>query len=333
MTSLIDNINSEYIAAANKMRSKKAKRRIVAYVESYDDIFFWRNVLSRFEDDTCYFEVMLPSHINLSKGKKPVLMNLIGNKVGNNMIACVDADYDYLLQGRTKISKDIITNPYILHTYVYAIENYQCYAPSLHNVCVMVTLNDRKVFDFRRFMQTYSDAIWPLFAWNVWHYRQGIHSAFTMSDFHRVIETGNINIGNPANAIDNVRRKVERKVAAFQRQHPEVDIDKTKQSLLQLGVKPEETYLYIQGHHLYDKVVTQLMKKVCSRLRQQRENEIHRNARHGTQLRNELASYSHSVSDINTMLRRNTDYAEAQPFQQLLNDVKKLLTYKTQKDK
>ena len=327
MSSLRDNINSEYIAAANRMRSRQARRRIVAYVESYDDIFFWRTVLSRFENEQLYFEVMLPSRYNLSKGKKPVLMNLIGNKVGHDMIACVDADYDYLLQGRTKLSADIINNPYILHTYVYAIENYQCYAPSLHNVCVMVTLNDRQVFDFQRFMRTYSQAIYPLFVWNIWHYRYGCYSDFTMSDFNRVIETGNINIGRPAQAIDNVQRKVQRKVSALKRMHPEAvpQVEQLAQELTQLGITPDTTYLYIQGHHLYDKVVTPLLKKVCSRLRQQRENEIHHNAQHGTQLRNELASYSHSVGDINTMLRRNTEYQTALPFLQLLKDVERII--------
>ena len=62
---LSDNINSRYFEAANALRGKRARRRIVAYVESYDDIYFWRTVLSRFEDDKRYFEVMLPSKMNL----------------------------------------------------------------------------------------------------------------------------------------------------------------------------------------------------------------------------------------------------------------------------
>lgn len=72
---LKDQLNSRYFEAANQLKSKKARRRIVAYVESYDDIYFWRTVLSRFEDDTRYFEVMLPSHQKLERGKKSVLMN------------------------------------------------------------------------------------------------------------------------------------------------------------------------------------------------------------------------------------------------------------------
>ena len=48
---LADNITSQYIAAANLLRPKKARKKIVAYVESYDDIFFWRSLLSEFEDE------------------------------------------------------------------------------------------------------------------------------------------------------------------------------------------------------------------------------------------------------------------------------------------
>ena len=49
---LTDYISSDYVNAANKLKGKKARRRIVAYVESYDDILFWRMALSQFEDET-----------------------------------------------------------------------------------------------------------------------------------------------------------------------------------------------------------------------------------------------------------------------------------------
>ena len=120
----------------------------MAYVESYDDVSFWRTLLGEFEDDTRYFEVMLPSKTTLAKGKKSVLMNELGSQLGQNMIACVDSDYDYLLQGATHTSRYIINNKYVFHTYAYAIENYQCYSGALHEVCVMATLNDHPLVDF-----------------------------------------------------------------------------------------------------------------------------------------------------------------------------------------
>ena len=65
---LTDNLNSLYLSAAQRLRSKQARTRIIAYVESYDDVFFWRSLLSEFEDQHVYFEVMLPSRQTLAKG-------------------------------------------------------------------------------------------------------------------------------------------------------------------------------------------------------------------------------------------------------------------------
>ena len=50
---LRDNLTSSYFNAANRLYSKKARRRIVAYVESYDDVPFWRTLFEEFENDEC----------------------------------------------------------------------------------------------------------------------------------------------------------------------------------------------------------------------------------------------------------------------------------------
>ena len=75
---LQEHINSTYIEMDSRLRPKDAARKIVAYVESYDDVFFWRSVLQDFETEQIKFEVMLPSRRNLSKGKKAALMNRLG---------------------------------------------------------------------------------------------------------------------------------------------------------------------------------------------------------------------------------------------------------------
>ena len=87
-TSLRDNLTSSYFNAAHKLYPKKARRRIIAYVESYDDIAFWRTLLEEFEDDEHYFQVMLPSATSLAKGKKMVLMNTLNTaELGRSLIA------------------------------------------------------------------------------------------------------------------------------------------------------------------------------------------------------------------------------------------------------
>lgn len=324
---LSDNLTSAYFEAANRMKPRKARKRIVAYVESYDDVFFWRTVLSRYEDETRYFEVMLPSHTTLERGKKAVLMNLFADKVGESMIACVDADYDYLLQQTTATSRLVNTNPYVLHTYAYAIENLQCYAPSLHNVCVMVTLNDHMIFDFDDFFKRISEAVFPLFVWSIWHYRKGIYGEFTITDFNRVVELGGFSVTNPQFAIEGMRRKVRNKVNSLQHHHPEAKAEykALEQELVALGVTPQTTYLYIQGHHLFNKVVIPIMNRVCSILVQERENEIRCQAMHDTQCRNELSCYSNSIQDIAQMMKKSTGYIDSPPFQRIRRDVERML--------
>lgn len=330
---LRDNINSSYFEAANQLASKKGRRRIVAYVESYDDILFWRSVLGGLETDKLYFEVMLPTHKKLERGKKSVLMKLIESSVeregskaarlGPDMIACVDADYDYMLQGATAQSRQVINNPYVFHTYAYAIENMQCYASSLHDVCVMVTLNDHRIFDFEDYLRQYSEAIFPLFIWSVWAYRTGNYHDFTLTDFARVIDPGGFNVFDPQPSLDHLRQKVTRKVRQLQTQYPnnkEVYLQ-TKEDIKALGVTPQTTYLYVQGHSLFDNVIVPILNKVCNRLRMERQEEIQRTARHYTQRKNEMSCYEHSLQDIRQMLKKNLGYRMAPEFLHIQQDI------------
>lgn len=324
---LKENISSEYIEAANRMKKKNARRKIIAYVESYDDILFWRTLLGGYENEKRYFEVMLPSHETLERGKRSVLMNLLCCKVGKDMIACVDADYDFLMQGKTEVSRNILSNPFVFHTYAYAIENFQCYAPSLHNVCVMVTLNDRAIFDFVRFMKTFSEAIFPLFVWSIWHYRNNLYRQFSITDFNKVVELGKFNMYDPQNAINNLKHKVATRCALLKHKNPDAKQSymELKNELQELGVTPDTTYLYIQGHHLFDKTIVPIMNKVCGILIRERENEIRRQAVHKIQMRNELSCYSHNVQDITQMLKKNSGYTESELFNRLKNDLERFL--------
>jgi len=329
---LKDNISSEYLEAANRLKSKKARRRIVAYVESYDDIFFWRTVLGPFENENRYFEVMLPSNKKLERGKKSVLMQLLEGKIGKDLIACVDADYDYLMKGATETSRKIRENPYIFHTYAYSIENLQCYAPSLHNVCVAVTLNDHKLFDFDEYLRLYSETIFPLFVWSIWHYRRPIYTEFTISDFVRTIELSSFSLQNPYKSLQHVKNKVGKKIAWLQRQHPDAKdsyLSLKRELIEEMDIKPSATYLYIQGHHLFDKVVVPMMEKVCDHLQRYREQEIRRQSVHATQMRNELSCYTHSVEDIKSMLKKNVGYVMSEPFRHIQADIEDFFSSET----
>ena len=325
---LTDNINSQYFEAINKMTPKKARRRIVVYVESYDDVFFWRSVLGRYEDDKLTFDIMLPSrNQHLDRGKKAAISNMLKG-VGRDMIACVDADYDYILQGSTEMSRQMLENPYIFHTYAYAIENFQCYAKGLHETCVMVTLNDHRIFNFERFLQSYSQTIWPLFVWHVvFLQRRKMTMHFDMCEFNKVVVLPSVRIQNPKWAIEYLSKKVRAKMFQLERRFPKLKdaLPETERMLRNLGINDNNTYLYIQGHHLFDLVVSPVVQTVCDILRNEQENDIRDRAVHSEQARTEIACYENSLGKVKMMMKKNTYYQFSPEFQKILADVEEYL--------
>ena len=325
---LTDNINSQYFEAINKMTPKKARRRIVVYVESYDDVFFWRSVLGKFENEKRYFDIMLPSrNQHLDRGKKAAISNMLKG-VGRDMIACVDADYDYILQGATEMSRQMLENPYIFHTYAYAIENFQCYAKGLHETCVMVTLNDHRIFNFERFLQSYSQTIWPLFVWHVvFLQRRKMTMHFDMCEFNKVVVLPSVRIQNPKWAIEYLSKKVRAKMFQLERRFPKLKdaLPETERMLRDLGINDNNTYLYIQGHHLFDLVVSPVVQTVCDILRNEQENDIRDRAVHSEQARTEIACYENSLGKVKMMMKKNTYYQFSPEFQKILADVERYL--------
>ena len=301
---LTENLSSTYLGAANSLRPKKARKKIVAYVESYDDISFWRSLLAEYENDKRYFEVMLPSRTTLAKGKKTVLMNQLGKQLGENMIACVDSDYDYLLQGCTQTSRYMIECPYVLQTYAYAIENYHCYAEGLHEVCVAATLNDHKIIDIPAFMKLYSQIAYPLFIWSIWFYRKHNLSEFSLFDFCSYVKIEQINLQHPEVCLNNMGKKINRKLRDLEHRHANalIEIEKMKRELKNLGVYPENTYMFIQGHHILNNVVLKILNPICTMLRKEREQQIYKLALHNIQLQNELTAYERSQVSVDLAL-------------------------------
>ncbi|MBR2072093.1 MAG: DUF4435 domain-containing protein, partial [Alistipes sp.] len=139
------------------------RKLVRVFVEGYEDVAFWRAIFDHFDNPYLRFEISVPNREDLPKGKK-VLMSMIPHS-SEELLLCVDSDFDYLFGDRTEQAKEINEAEFMFHTYTYATENYLCYAPSLHNVCVKATKNDCHIFDFVEFMAEYSRQIYPIFMW------------------------------------------------------------------------------------------------------------------------------------------------------------------------
>lgn len=331
MPRLTDNLNSQYLDAANRLKPKAKGKVVVAYVESYDDVWFWRSVLQEFEDEDLKFEVMLPSReTSLQRGKKSALASMMsGDKLGKSLIACVDADYDYLLEGKTEHSAWLNDSPYVVHTQVYAIENYHCYAEGLHEACVMATLNDKELIDLAAFLHEYSTIIWPLLVWSVWAYRYDHFKEFSLSDFANVVKLHEINVNQPLKSLTKLRQRVNATQNQLYQTFPDgkQTYPAMRDTMLRLGVKPENCYLYMQGHALFEGAVMPLLVPICGRLRKEREQEINQLACHEMQRQNELACYQHSTFPIEAMLKKGSAYKQLPEYDLMREQIKTLIDH------
>ena len=191
----------------------------------------------------------------------------------------------------------------------------------------MVTLNDHHIFDMEAYLRDYSRAIFPLFIWSIWFYRTPNYGEFTIMDFLRVIEPGHFTMAKAEDMVAKVRRKVGKRINQLQQKYPnnKENYLQVKEDIKRLGVTPDTTYLYIQGHHLFDKVVVPMLNKVCMQLIREREVEISQQSVHGTQQRNELSCYRNSIEAIPSMLKKNTRYKQSEPVARIQADLQRYL--------
>ncbi|MBO7188140.1 MAG: DUF4435 domain-containing protein, partial [Tidjanibacter sp.] len=208
-------------------------------VEGYEDVAFWRGIFDRYESDKVTFEITVPLRKDLAKGKKTLLGQ--ADKCGPNTILCMDSDFDYLFADQTEQAAEINSSPFMFHTYVYSTENYICYAPSLHNICVKATKNDTKIFDFEEFLADYSRTIYPAFLWYAYSAQSGMQRAFTLLDFKSTVRIGYLDTErNGADTIAWLGRQVARRVVSLSEQYPQMAerMPAFERALLSRGVTP-----------------------------------------------------------------------------------------------
>ena len=298
-TTLKDNINSEFLYAFAKLKSKKAPKTITVYVESDEDIAFWRNILYLYEDEDIRFDIQLPSNTSLVKGKKQAIQrsheeinSLSVSNLGEYLLVCVDSDYDYLLQDYSKHSQIINKNDFIFQTYSYSIENLKCFSESLHNVCASATLSDSISLNFNELLKLYSNIIFKLFLWNLFFYKIGDYNTFTLTSFCEIIKV----LENPKidecgkSSLENIKNRVNRKLNEFETNFSDkiTEVIELGDELKAYGLNSENAYLFIHGHTIFDNFVLMFLKPQCNLLMRMKEQNIKNLAKDNIEIENNI---------------------------------------------
>ena len=297
------------------------------YVEGYEDVAFWRTIFDNFHNPYLRFEISVPNRDDLPKGKK-VLMSMLGRTHKEEVLLCVDSDFDYLFDGATEQSREILEAENMFHTYTYATENYLCYAPSLRTVCVRATKNDTRIFDFVRFMAEYSTTIYPLFLWYVHSAQLSHESIFTLAEFRASVRLGYVDIRhNGENTLAWLERNVARRLKALESDNPDMcdDVRAMEARLQERGVERDNCYLFMHGHTLLNNVVMPLLTAVCDKLRQLSVAKIHSSKVEGVALKNELQNYTNTLRSIHDVLLDNDNYMSCPLYKMLRDDIQRYL--------
>ena len=297
------------------------------YVEGYEDVAFWRGIFDHFRNPYLRFEISVPNRDDLPKGKQ-VLLSMLNSCNEEETLLCVDSDFDYLFDGATEQSAKVLGTKNMFHTYAYATENYLCYAPSLHNVCVKATKNDTRIFDFVRFMAEYSKIIYPLFLWYVYSAQHHNENCFTLAEFRASVRLNYVDIRyNGESSLAWLQRNVERRCESLDRDNPDMgdSLEALAAMLERRGVKRDNCYLYMHGHTLMDNVVLPLLTSVCDKLRQLSIAKINNSKVEGVALKNELQNYTNTLRSIKDVLLDNENYTDSPLYKQLRDDIQAYL--------
>ncbi len=307
------------------------KKLVRVFVEGYEDVAFWRGIFDNFPNPHLRFEISVPTRKDLPKGKKVLLS--MAEQANEEMLLCMDSDFDYLFDDEDDVSRQIVESPYMFHTYTYATENYLCYAPSLHNVCVKAVKNDAHIFDFEQFMADYSRTIYPLFLWYAYSASRKTESVLPLIDFKAVVRLGYLDIEqNGANTIAWLKRNIERRVASLEAEHPDMarNIPAFAERIRKKGVEPELTYHFMHGHTLMDNVVMVLLEGVCEKLRQLSLSSIIHSSKEGVALKNEMSNYTNTLRSIRDVLLDNDNYTTSPLYLRLKEDIQRYIERATE---
>lgn len=305
-----------------RLPMKEGQRRVSIFVEGYEDVSFWRGIFDHYEDEHVTFEVSVPPREDLAKGKKTLMQ--LSDQLGPDTLLCMDSDFDYLFSNQTEQARIINSSPFMLHTYAYSTENYLCYAPSLHNVCVKATKNDMRIFDFEKFFSDYSQAIFPAFLWYAYSAQMSVPTVFQLVEFKSTVRLGYLDIdNNGADTIEWLRRQVNRRVAILEAKHPEMAaaLPQFEQMLFKRSVTHNNVYLFMHGHTLMDNVVMVVLDAVCNKLVQLANHRIDTSARQGQALENEKSNYKNSTYNVRDALLFNENYKDCFLYKKLQGDI------------
>lgn len=194
----------------------------------------------------------IPAEISESNARqrgKTLCLKLIGC-LDKHLIICVDSDFDKFL------NPDLLqASKHILQTHTYSCENHQCQATNLQSKWNELQCGS---FDFYQFILDFSRLLYPAVLCILTAKMNGL-KAWTLDSLCRSILQ--LQVNQNAMLADNGKlllEKISLKIDEWTDCQPPLadeDLETTEQIVSRIGMNANNTYLYMQGHCVYDLVL------------------------------------------------------------------------------
>ncbi len=242
------------------------------HVEADLDIHFWRSIFHHFTPEKKFHFI---SHSRSWSGSESSGVTQCLNFLpflNKEFFICIDSDYRYLME-----EENINIYHFVFQTYAYSIENHYCSAPGLKWVSEQSCGIRNDIFDFEYFLKCYSETIYELFIWQLYACISGLFhfDRYELNQYIRIRRNPPFPVikDDGASEIKMVREQVQNKLRRLRIEYPDVNIEPLKEKLAALGVKPENCYLFIRGHDLFETVVA-IGRRVCEKLVEMKKKRL-----------------------------------------------------------
>ena len=304
---LVENLGGDFSENEGVLRGNP--NIVKVWVEDEFDVSFWYDLLTSF-GSVYEFEITPYDNGEIQKGKSNIISHI--DSLSNRFIACVDSDNDYLIDS-TDEARAIISSPYILHTYVYSIENYLCHPKTLKELCIKATKFTVGYDDFELFLTKYSQTIYPILLWHLFWLETSLGEPINLDDLRECLHVGKQI--TTEYKLDDYLRDLKRNV--LKKDNALLYLNRAYSSKLinlerkfrNKGLTPENCYLFLQGHLIYDNLEHDILTPISMRVKNQHVNYLYRLNGEFTEKEQRVQQYKNNTKNsLSVLLCCNYEY-------------------------
>lgn len=252
--------SENYIHASTILQHGNAQGLL--YVENPSDISFWRCIVQHLARDRY---VVKPVSKEIANGKRT--LEKMYPDLHKSLLVGVDSDFDYICPERHANAAILNQNCFVLHTFAYSRESYECCHDAISGLCETLYFHDQLPSEIHAALSAYSCITYPALCLFAFLHNQD-WQRHTDGLFIEAVKTpaGTCLLQDDLTINQAVISQLETKVQEYIDTYSEQIDDQESythfvENLHDKNINEETAYLFIDGHGLQEKIIKPMLKK------------------------------------------------------------------------